>query len=222
MDSTPSERPTKKHRSEHACPTTPVHRSPQFPITGPPAHQRKPTRSESTASSTSTIGYSSPGELVFYDDDCMTSACDQLGWSEASAAECAMPYNVVSTSGCIVQPPHVGSVYDPPAYHLGRCTPPPALTTFFDYDADESNHRSCRDHPPHGSSSPPPAAPRHHAPSHSSSHALTIEKRCHSFPFFGNEDEHQWQQNAAMFFKEIDARALRLAPQCHLDDEEAS
>jgi hypothetical protein len=216
MDPTPLNRPAKKHRSESGRSATPVHQMHNAPMMCPPEHRRKPTRSESTASSNSTVGYSSPAKLVFFDDDCLASSSDSMCWvrepSAAAPLHLQTTQNYVTSSHCIATSGQyvtgdMCAYYDQLAFD--RYTPPHRVAyegggvPCCENESSEHPSRELR------SCSPCPEAPqrysRYDTMSVSGSHQSTM---------LPASDEHQWQQSTADFFRGIDARSLRLAPHC--------
>jgi hypothetical protein len=229
MDPAPSNRPVKKHRSESGRSATPVHQMHNAPMMYPPEHRRKPTRSESTASSHSTVGYSSPAKLVFFDDDCLASSSDSLCWPRDPCAAAPLhlqtTQNYVTSSHCIATSGQyvtggMCAYYDlqvVDALAFDRYTPPHRVA----YQGGGACCENESDHPSQElrSCSPCPEAPQRYS-------------RYDSMSVFGSHqstmlpasDEHQWQQSTADFFRGIDARSLRLAPHCDVvcyggDDE---
>ncbi|CUG94164.1 Hypothetical protein, putative [Bodo saltans] len=218
----PSNRPTKKHRSEYVRPATPVHQMHSWPLTCPPEHRRKPTRSESTASSSnSTVGYSSPGRLVFFDDDCVVSSGAGMCWMREPSL-LADPLQSYFSSECVARSSQnvAGGVctfayQDVTSFAYDRCTPPhSSAKTSAHHDGEDEE---CQVTLERRSFSPSPAAPPEetvpnlHITCEANRHQPDDAEPAATMLLLTSE-EHQWQANAAHFFRQIDARSLRLAP----------
>lgn len=192
MDCSPPERPTKKHRTEqYVRPSTPEHRILEDPPTCP-ANRRKPTRSESTESSTSTLEFCPPCELVFFDDE-----FDGSRGCTASHISCTPPqFWCASQTQCSTEEEDRRSLgrY---SYGVGRSCSPPASIPGHYYP-----------HPPaHGHISGWAEGPPTQA---ASGHPMIYQREQQGMVDLDGALE--WQNQTSNFFRQIDARALRLAP----------